>query len=130
MIWICHQNELNMIEQGQGVVSVGVLVCGIACTSSHDSVTSSGRLKTIHWQQPTVNSKQSIDDYRFHRKKIVIRTAVHTFTRLQLSTPPFSNSYYVNRAVTTNSRLRKLHKSFPFFWLIYYMIKIKCVHFF
>ena len=93
MIWIADQNELNMIEQGQGVVSAGVLVCGRACISSHHSVTSSGGLKTIHCQQPTVNSKQSIDEYRFRRKKIIIRTAVHTFTRLQLLTPPFSNSY-------------------------------------
>ena len=71
MIWIADQNELNMIEQGQGVVSAGVLVCGRACISSHHSVTSSGGLKTIHCQQPTVNSKQSIDDYRFHRKKLL-----------------------------------------------------------
>ena len=69
MIWIADQNELNMIEQGRGIVSVGVLVCGRACTSSHHFVTFSGGLKTIHWQQPTVNSKQSIDEYRFHRKK-------------------------------------------------------------
>ena len=78
-----------MIEQGRGIVSVGVLVCGRACTSSHHFVTSSGGLKTIHWQQPTVNSKQSIEGYRFHRKKIIIRTAVYTFTRLQLSKGAF-----------------------------------------
>ena len=60
-----------MIEQGRGIVNVGVLVCGIACTSSHHFVTSSGGLKTIHCQQPPVNSKQSIDDYRFHTKKLL-----------------------------------------------------------
>ena len=76
MIWIADQNELNMIEQGRGIVSVGVLVCARACTSSHHFVTFSGGLKTIHWQQPTVNSKQSVDEYRFHSKKIIILTAV------------------------------------------------------
>ena len=60
-----------MIEQERGIVSVGMLICGRACTSFHHFVTSSGGLKTIHWQQPTVNSKQSIDDYRFHRKKLL-----------------------------------------------------------
>ena len=77
-----------MIEQGQGVVSVGVLVCGRACTSSHHFVSFSGGLKTIHWQQPTVNSKQSIDEYRFHRKKIIILTAVtyiYTITTFKTS---------------------------------------------
>ena len=71
MIWIGDQNELNMIERGRGIVSVGVVVCGRAYTSSHHFVTSSGGLKTIHWQKPTVNSKQSIDEYRFHRKKLL-----------------------------------------------------------
>ena len=88
MIWIADQNELNMIEQGRGIVSVGVLVCGRACTSSHHFVTFSGGLKTIHWQQPTVNSKQSIDEYRFHRKKIIILTAVtyiYTITTFKTS---------------------------------------------
>ena len=60
-----------MIERGRDIVSVGVVVCGRAYTSSHHFVTSSGNLKTIHCQQPTVNSKQSIDDYRFHRKKLL-----------------------------------------------------------
>ena len=61
------------------MLSVGVFVCMCvgACTSSHHSVTSSGSLKRIRSKQPTVNSEESIDGYRFPRKNLYVQLYIH-----------------------------------------------------